>query len=149
MVPTWGKAETVKTVYSTEPLKGLKILVVDDQPDTPALISTVLRRAGAEVHTVTNVPEAFKLVVKLRPDVLISDIGMPDLDGYDLIRMIRNLPPNMGGNIPAIALTAYAHDYDHRRSMEMGFQEHLAKPTEAKHLVRVVSRVAGRGPREH
>ncbi len=72
------------------------------------------------------------MLVRIRPDALVSDIGMPEKDGYDLIGMIRKLPPEMGGNTPAIALTAYAQEEDQKKSTRLGFQEHLAKPIEGK-----------------
>lgn len=127
-----------------EPLKNLRILVVDDQPDAQVLIGTILKKSGADVTVASSVSDAFKILIKLRPDVLISDIGMPEQDGYDLIRMVRRIPKDMGGNTLAIALTAYAHDDDHRRALDSGFQEHLAKPIEAKQLVRTISKLMGR-----
>ncbi len=84
------------------------------------------------------------MLVRIRPDALVSDIGMPEKDGYDLIGMIRKLPPEMGGNTPAIALTAYAQEEDQKKSTRLGFQEHLAKPIEGKKLIRSVAKLMGR-----
>ncbi|WP_291516023.1 ATP-binding protein [Bdellovibrio sp. ArHS] len=126
------------------PLKGLRILVVDDQPDAQALIRTILKKSGAEPTITSTATEAFKLLIKLKPHVLISDVGMPDKDGYELIGMIRRLPTNMGGGVKAICLTAYAHDEDHKKALDMGFDEHLAKPVEAKQLIRSISKLVGR-----
>ncbi|WP_413568267.1 ATP-binding protein [Bdellovibrio sp. HCB117] len=131
-------------VSSRLPLKGLKILVVDDQPDAQALIRTILKKAGAEATVTSTATEAFKLLIKIKPDVLISDVGMPEKDGYELISMIRRLPAEMGGNVKAICLTAYANDEDHKKALDTGFNEHLAKPVEAKQLIRSISKLAGR-----
>ncbi|KYG70311.1 hypothetical protein AZI85_14315 [Bdellovibrio bacteriovorus] len=131
-------------VSSRLPLKGIKILVVDDQPDAQALIRTILKKAGAEATVTSTATEAFKLLIKIKPDVLISDVGMPEKDGYELISMIRRLPAEMGGNVKAICLTAYAHEEDHKKALDTGFNEHLAKPVEAKQLIRSVSKLVGR-----
>lgn len=125
-------------------LNGLHILVVDDQPDALSLVSTLLKRAGAQVTKASSATEAFKKIIRLRPDVLISDIGMPEKDGYDLIGMVRKLPAEMGGNTLALALTAYAQEEDHKKTQQSGFQDHLDKPVEGKKLIRTVAKLAGR-----
>lgn len=77
-------------------------------------------------------------LTRFRPDVLLSDIGMPETDGYALIRQVRNLPPDLGGQIPAIALSAYAGDFNRQQALQAGFQQHLAKPLEPDNLVKVI-----------
>ncbi|WP_413943002.1 ATP-binding protein [Bdellovibrio sp. HCB-162] len=126
------------------PLKNLNILIVDDQADAQILVGTLLKKAGAKIYTASSVAEAFKSLIKNRPDVVITDIGMPEQDGYDLIHMIRKLPPEMGGRTIVIALTAYAHGEDHDRALQAGFQEHLAKPVEGRQLVKTICKLTGR-----
>lgn len=133
-----------ETTDMSDLLSGLKILVVDDQVDALALVATVLKRAGATVTKASSATEAFKKLIRLRPDVLISDIGMPEKDGYDLIGMVRKLPEDMGGNTIALALTAYAQEEDQKKTLQMGFQAHLAKPVEGKQLIRAVGKLVGR-----
>jgi CheY-like chemotaxis protein len=127
-----------------ERLDGLKVLVVDDEADTRELLSVVLRRCGAEVVTANSAVEARDLLESSRPDVLISDIGMPGEDGYELIRRIRALSVEKGGKIPAVALTAYARTEDRLRVLRSGYQMHLPKPVEVSELVAIVANLAGR-----
>jgi CheY-like chemotaxis protein len=115
-------------------LYGVRVLVVDDEEDARDLVATVLRAQGAEVTTASSAKQAVDLLAKSSPTVLISDIGMPETDGYELIRRVRTLTP-----IPAIALTAYAREEDRRRALEAGFQAYVAKPVEPAELVRVVA----------
>ncbi|MEK2646078.1 ATP-binding protein [Bdellovibrio sp. BCCA] len=129
---------------SKNPLKNLSILIVDDQADAQILVGTLLKKAGAKIYTASSVAEAFKSLIKNRPDVVLTDIGMPEHDGYDLIHMIRKLSPEMGGNTIVIALTAYAHDEDHERALKEGFQEHLAKPVEGRLLIKTIGKLTGR-----
>jgi PAS domain S-box-containing protein len=130
------------------PLKNLRILVVEDQIDALNLIAKVLTRAGAEVYTANSAADGLQKVIKMKPQLLVSDIGMPEQDGYYLIQMIRKLPPEHGGNIPAIALTAYAHEEDHDRALREGFQVHVPKPVEGALLVSIVADLASRRPPE-
>jgi PAS domain S-box-containing protein len=127
-----------------ERLDGLKVLVVDDEADTRELLSVVLTRCGAQVLTANSAAEAGDLLERLRPDILISDIGMPGEDGYELIRRIRSLPVEKGGRIPAVALTAYARTEDRLRVLRSGYQMHLPKPVEVSELVAIVANLAGR-----
>jgi len=107
----------------------------------------ILRRAHAEVTTTQTAAEARRLFQAQRPDVLISDIAMPDEDGYTLIHSIRSLAPAEGGQAPALALTAYAREEDRLKSLAAGFQAHLSKPVEPDELVSLVSQLATGGPR--
>jgi PAS domain S-box-containing protein len=125
-------------------LQGLKILVVDDEQDTRELIEEVLKECGSEVITSPSAAEALAAIEKHKPDILISDLGMPDEDGYSLISKIRALPAEQGGQIPAAALTAYARAEDRMRVLRSGFQFHLPKPVDSAELVTVVASLAGR-----
>lgn len=122
-------------------LYGLKILVVDDDVDTRELIDWVLRRAGAEVVTAGSVQEALDALEKERFHLLISDIAMPDEDGYSLLRKVRALAPSHGGRIPAIALTAHSMVTDRLQSLRAGFQSHVPKPVLPEELVEVVASI--------
>jgi signal transduction histidine kinase/ActR/RegA family two-component response regulator len=132
-------------------LAGLRVLVVDDEPDARRLLSAVLERCKAQVHVAASAAEAMAAMDAHRPDVLLSDIGMPGEDGYSLIARVRQLPPDRGGSIPAAALTAFARAEDRRRVLAAGFQAYLSKPVEPEALVSAVARLAGRAvgdPRE-
>ena len=123
----------------TEPkLKSRRVLVVEDDPDTRALIKTVLERHGAEVMVADSSTTALDEVARQKPDIIVSDIGMTGENGYQLMRRIRSLPPEQGGHIPAIALTAYAGASDRRRALLAGFQTHLPKPVEPDDLLTVI-----------
>ena len=124
------------------------MLAVDDEADARELIATVLEQAGARAITVATAEEALFVLAHERPDVLLSDIGIPGSDGYSLMRKVRDLPPNQGGGTPAAALTAYSRSEDARRALEAGFQRHVSKPVEPEVLVAQVAALAGRpGPR--
>jgi signal transduction histidine kinase/CheY-like chemotaxis protein len=125
-------------------LAGLKVLVVDDEADTRELIREVLKECGSEVVTSRSAAEALEAIEQHKPDILISDLGMPDEDGYSLISKIRALPAEQGGQIPAAALTAYARAEDRMRVLRSGFQFHLPKPVDAAELVTVIASLAGR-----
>jgi CheY-like chemotaxis protein len=113
----------------------MKILLVDDEPDGREVIRQSLTRLGAEVEVAASAAEAIDLLSTVQPDLLISDITMPDEDGYALMRRVRSLSPEAGGKIPAIALSAYSRDEDRQRSLAAGFQAHLAKPVEPNELL--------------
>ena len=125
------------------PLSGVRILVVDDDADTCELIATVLGQFGALVKTVTSAKLALEAIEQARPDLLVSDIGMPGENGYQLIRKVRQLEAERGGYIPAIALTAYAREEDRRQAMQAGFQLHFPKPVEPALLAAVLANLAG------
>jgi PAS domain S-box-containing protein len=125
-------------------LEGLRVLVVDDEPDTRDILSAVLTSCGAAVTTAASAAEALAHMSRGQFDVLLSDIGMPEEDGYELIRKVRRLPPERGGKIPAAALTAYAWAEDRVRALRSGFQSHVTKPVEPEELVAVVENLAGR-----
>src|SRR5687768_12193960 len=136
--------EEIITLDGLPSLEGLKVLVVDDEADTRELIREVLTGCGSEVVTSGSVEEALRALEEHKPDILISDLGMPDEDGYSLISKIRALPSERGGHIPAAALTAYARAEDRMRVLRSGFQFHLPKPVDSAELVTVVASLAGR-----
>ncbi|MDQ3684320.1 MAG: response regulator [Acidobacteriota bacterium] len=125
-------------------LDGLRVLVVDDETDTRDLIKVILSRCGAEVRTCGTTAEALKTFGEWKPDVLVSDIGMPEEDGYSLIKKLRALERGDEQSLPAVALTAYAGAEDRARALASGFQRHMAKPLEPRELVHVVAHLAER-----
>jgi PAS domain S-box-containing protein len=120
-------------------LGGMKILVVDDETDTRELTAFLLEQYGARVTAVSSAYEALVALTQSKPDVLLSDIGMPDMDGYMLIQQVRTLPAQQGGQIPAIALTAYAGEMNQQQALTAGFQKHISKPIESRVLVQAIS----------
>jgi PAS domain S-box-containing protein len=125
-------------------LKGLRVLVVDDEPDAHELIRVVLTERDAEVVVAGSAVEALAEMERQRFDVLVSDIGMPGMDGYALIEKVRQLPDERGGRIPAVALTAYAGVEDRMRALSAGYQIHIPKPVEPAELTTVVANLAER-----
>jgi signal transduction histidine kinase len=140
--PTESDAAHLPIEYPDD-LANLKVLVVDDEADTLELIKVLLGQCGAEVTTASSAAEALELLERIRPDVIISDIGMPAEDGFEFIRKVRQLPPEKGGRIPAVALTAYARAEDRLRVLRSGYQMHVSKPVELAELVAVVANVSG------
>jgi len=136
--------DTLPSYDCPERLDGLKVLVVDDEPDARDLLRVGLGRCGAEVSVAGSVEEALRAVEKERPDLLISDIGMPGQDGYELIRLVRALPAAAGGRVPAIALTAYARTEDRLHALRAGYQMHVSKPVELAELMAVAASLARR-----
>lgn len=129
-------------------LNGVKVLVVDDETDARELLATLLQQSGAQVMAAASAREALAIIrqcsTEQRPDVLVSDIGMPEEDGYMLIQQIRALAPEQGGRIPAIALTAYARTEDRIRALASGFQSHVPKPVEPAEFITVVANLLNR-----
>jgi PAS domain S-box-containing protein len=125
-------------------LAGIKVLVVDDEPDARELIKRVLENCQAQVLTAASAAEAIELLEKENPNVLVSDIGMPNVDGYEFLRKVRALKHESIGKIPAIALTAFARSEDRTRALMSGYQVHVAKPVEPAELVASVASVVGR-----
>jgi PAS domain S-box-containing protein len=133
---------------AARPLEGVRVLVVDDEPDVRDLIETILSTRGAAVTTAESAPEGLELVLQQRPDVLVSDISMPGEDGYSFLRKVRKLAPEAGGQTPALALTAFSRPEDRTQALLAGFTMHLAKPADPNELVIVVAKLAERA-REH
>jgi PAS domain S-box-containing protein len=125
-------------------LEGVSVLLVEDEPDTRELLKAILEGCGAAVTEAGSADEALAALEGARPDVLVSDIGMPGENGYELIRRVRALPAERGGRVPAVALTAYAGGKDRRRALLAGFHTHLAKPVEPDELLAVVASLAAR-----
>jgi len=125
-------------------LAGLRVLLVDDEPDAREMIAAILSEAGAEVISASGAKQAFDLVAQRKPDALISDISMPGEDGYELIRKIRTLSAEQGGQLPAIALTAYARTQDRLKVLSAGYQMHVTKPVEPVELATVVASLTKR-----
>ena len=125
-------------------LSGVKVLVVDDEPDARALIGRVLAECHAEVFAAASSDEALAELSRFRPHVLVSDIGMPQIDGYQFMREVRKRPPEQGGNTPAVALTAFARSEDRTKAMMAGYTVHVAKPIEPQELMATVANLAGR-----
>ncbi|HZG39184.1 MAG TPA: ATP-binding protein [Nodosilinea sp.] len=123
-------------------LTGVRVLTVDDDPDARELLAVMLTQYGAAVTAAASVAEALAVLETYRPDVLISDIGMPDMDGYTFIKQVRALPAEQGGRVPAIALTAYTRKADQQQALASGFQRHLSKPLEVEPLVKAVLALA-------
>ncbi len=126
-------------------LDGLHVLLVEDDDDSRKLLGTMLKRYGARVTSTKSAKEALSVFDGELPDVLISDIGMPDQDGYELIRKLRSAPPDKGGLTPAIALTGYASRKDRERALTAGYQQHMAKPIEQADLIAAIAVLVGRG----
>jgi len=126
-------------------LDGVHVLLVEDDDDSRKLLGTMLKRYGARVTSTKSAAEALAVFEGELPDVLISDIGMPDQDGYELMRKLRALPPERGGKTPAIALTGYASRKDRERALNTGYQQHMAKPIEQADMIKAIAALVGRG----
>jgi signal transduction histidine kinase/DNA-binding response OmpR family regulator len=144
------RADTIEVTDNGVPpsllrlLEGLRILVVDDEADSRDLVKAILTRSGGEVRCCESVAEALKTFRAWKPNLLVSDIGMPQEDGYTLIKKLRKLRLKLAKEIPAVALTAYATDDDRERTRSAGFQMHVAKPIEPEALVKSIAGAAGR-----
>jgi CheY-like chemotaxis protein/two-component sensor histidine kinase len=122
-------------------LKGIQVLLVDDSEDMRFLLSRYLKHSGAEVVAVGSAGEAFEELKRTRPHILLSDIGLPEEDGYGLISRIRELPETQGGRTLAIALTAYAREEEKQKALSCGFNGHLAKPIRAPILIETICKL--------
>jgi PAS domain S-box-containing protein len=146
VVPAVGRASRITPTSAAAParaeaprLDGLRLLVVDDEHDAREVVGEALRERGAEVYVAASAAEALEKFAAVRPDVIVSDIGMPGTDGYSLMRRIRALPPEAGGRTPAVALTAYTRGEDAQRAFVAGYQSHVPKPVEPMQLATVVA----------
>lgn len=127
---------------TTNGLTGLRVLLVEDDADSREMLSAFLETHGINVSAVKSANEAIEQVSNFQPEVLISDVGLPERDGYDLVHDLRQLPATAGGAIPAIALTGYASLQDREKAISAGFQEHLSKPVDVDDLIHVIRRLA-------
>jgi signal transduction histidine kinase/ActR/RegA family two-component response regulator len=137
--PVWPSPEP--PLGETGDLQGRRILVVDDETDSRELLAFVLEQAGAMVTSVASGQAALSALAQSVPDVIVSDIGMPELDGYMLMRQIRSLSAAQGGEILAIALTAYAGELDQQQALAAGFQQHLTKPLDANRVIATIAKL--------
>ncbi|MBH8575244.1 response regulator [Nostocaceae cyanobacterium CENA369] len=129
------------TTASASVFEDLQILVVDDDPDSLELVTFILEQYGATVTAVSSAKEVLAAIAKSKPDLLVSDVGMPEMDGYMLLRQIRSLSAAQGGEIRAIALTAYASEGDEQQALSVGFQAHIAKPIDPVQLVATITNI--------
>jgi PAS domain S-box-containing protein/prepilin-type processing-associated H-X9-DG protein len=139
-------ADTAALAAARRRLVGLRVLAVDDEPDARAVLRRLLEANGAVVRTAGSAAEAMGLLAAEVPDVLVSDIGMPGEDGYALVARLRRRPPDAGGTVPAIALTAYARAADRARALSAGFDAHLVKPVDPADLVLAVAAAVAARP---
>jgi PAS domain S-box-containing protein len=132
------------TVSSSQDLSltGTRVMAIDDEADARSILEAILTFHGAEVMMLDNAADLLTQLPVFRPEVLICDLGMPHTDGYNLIQQVRSLPPDQGGQTPAIALTAYAREEDKQRTLRNGYQRHIAKPFDLEELVRAVAQLA-------
>jgi CheY-like chemotaxis protein len=137
-----GRNGDAAALDTSTTLTGVRILLVDDEPDAREVIAEILKRAGATVATAASAPEARSMLEKQRPDLLVSDIAMPEQDGYTLIQSIRRLSTEHGGATPAVALTAHAREEDRIRALAAGFHAHVVKPVEPAEFISVLARIA-------
>jgi CheY-like chemotaxis protein len=133
--------------FPSDALVGVHVLVVDDDPDSRHLVRTILEYAGALVTAVSSAREALRTLDRVMPDVMLSDISMPDEDGYWLIEQVRALPPDRGGAIPVAALTAGGQTHGPDRTLAAGFQTHLPKPIDPWELCRALAGLVRKRPR--
>jgi DNA-binding response OmpR family regulator len=127
------------------PLEGLRILFVDDDADLRELVEALLAQAGASVETASSVAEAVHCIRRSWPDILVSDIGMPEEDGCSLIRKVRAMADPEAATMPAIALSAYTQECDRSRALTAGFTRYVAKPIEPDELVSQIKEVVATG----
>jgi CheY-like chemotaxis protein len=145
--PTRPAVASYAHVEKVPDLSGVRVLVVDDEADARDLVLRVLSRCGAEVVTADSAREALAVFERDAPDVLVADVGMPDEDGYMLLRRIRALPAEKGGQVPAICLTAYSSIEDRIQALQAGFQIHMPKPVNFPQLASTIASLVG--PRAH
>jgi CheY-like chemotaxis protein len=142
VIPAVERQQAQLKVKATSSLKGIKVLVVDDDEDARDVLRAALNNYGAEVTTATGAPQALDTLASEKIDVLVSDINMPEVDGYELIRRVRAMKPEHGRQVPAVALTAYARAEDRVHALQAGYQAHVPKPVEPAELEVVVATLA-------
>lgn len=134
----------LRSISHDLPLKDVQVLLVDDERDTRDVIAFILEEAGAIATVVESAIAVLELLPQIKPDILVSDIGMPGMNGYQLIHQIRGLPPEQNGQIPAIALSAYAGEIDQQKARAAGFHQHISKPVEPETLVEAIASLLAR-----
>ena len=140
----WCYIKLYANIFCLPSLENLRVLVVDDEVDAREVVSTVLLEYGAEVKAVATATEALIEITQFQPHVLVSDIGMPGVDGYTLIRQVRTLSAEKGGKVPALALTAYARAEDRKKALLAGFDLPVPKPIDAAELAIAIANLAGK-----
>jgi CheY-like chemotaxis protein len=138
-----GESPVERAVPLQRVLLGLRVLVVDDDPDVLELFAVALTACGADVTTVDNARDAVALAARTRPHAIVSDIAMVGEDGYWLVRELKRLPAEVLGDVPVVAATAYGQEHPRARVLAAGFAEHVQKPVDPELLCRLVARVAG------
>ena len=134
------KTSKIMETHSTTP--SLKVLLVEDDQDSQEMLKVMFEQNGIEVRLADSAGEALEIIEKFQPHVLISDIGLPNENGYELIAKIRRLSPAQGGLTPAIALTGYVSPQDRDRAFQVGYQKHLSKPVDIDELLELVKELA-------
>ncbi|HYH97198.1 response regulator, partial [Hyalangium sp.] len=142
--PREARPTELHTMVCPPSLAGKHVLLVDDEADTREMLQDMLESCGVRVSVAASAAEGLEVLKRSRPDVLVSDIGMPGEDGYTFIQKVRQLPPSEGGLTPAVALTAYARWEDRRQALVAGFTQHVSKPVEPTELLLLLASVAGR-----
>jgi CheY-like chemotaxis protein len=137
-------SERMPGTYGTPGGLGIRVLVVEDDVETRDIVAAILERSGFSYRVATRASEALSVLDDWLPDAIVSDIGMPDVDGYELMRQLRTRPAHLGGLIPALALTAYARSADRDLALRAGYQAHVAKPVDPVDLVRAITELTGR-----
>ncbi len=122
---------------------GIRVLIVEDDVETRDILAAILERAGFSYRVATRASEALTVLDDWQPDVIVSDIGMPDMDGYAFVRQLRARPAAQGGHIPALALSAFARAEDRELALRSGYQAHIAKPVEPADLVKAIATLTG------
>jgi CheY-like chemotaxis protein len=122
---------------------GIRVLVVEDDPETREILAAILDRSGFSHRLSASAREALQLLDEWLPDVIVSDIGMPDIDGYEFVRALRSRPHEKGGRIPALALSAFARNEDRKLALASGYQSHVPKPVEPADLVAAITTLTG------
>ena len=141
-----AETQTEALAQALPHLDGVSVLVVDDDADSRSFVCQLLEHHGATVSMSDSTSDALSRFRQLRPDVIISDIGMPDEDGYALIKRVRSLSSHEGGNTPAMALTAYARNQDETAALSAGYHRHVRKPVDVAELITAVAELATNTP---
>ena len=139
----WKQSDLAETQLRPDLLHGLKVLTIDDQQDTRELITLALARYGADVRASDSASMALKMIEDWKPHVVVSDIGLPEMDGYDFMRRLRELEGD-GDRIPAIAVTGYAGAMDESKALDAGYEVHLSKPIELNELANAIAKLSRR-----
>lgn len=136
-----NSGKSAAPIETSKPTEGIHVLLVEDNDDSREMLTVLFAQANLQITAVASAAEALAKLERIKPDILISDIGMPDEDGYALIRKVRQFAPEKGGQIPAIALTGYASLQDRAAALKAGYHEHLSKPVDIDELLKLVKNI--------